>query len=83
MITICHNDLDSKNVSLFSRLVRENISLFRDFSPESFKTAVDDAQINLDLNRVVDGGTNVSSGKQQRIEIARSLLTSSEKLARE
>ena len=67
----------SENVSLFSGLVRENISLFRNFSPESFKTAVDDAQINLDLNRViVDGGTNISSGEQRRIEIARSLLTS-------
>lgn len=67
----------SENVSLFSGLVKENISLFRDSSLESFKAAVDNAQINLNLNKViVDGGTNISSGEQRRIEIARSLLTS-------
>lgn len=38
---------------------------------------MDGAQVNLDLDRIVnDEGRNISSGEQRRIEIARSLLSS-------
>lgn len=67
----------NENVSLFSGSVRDNITLFRECSPEIFNQAVDGAQIKLDLERIVnDEGRNISSGEQRRIEIARSLLSS-------
>lgn len=67
----------NENVSLFSGSVRDNITLFREYSPEVFNKAVAGAQVNLDLNRTVnDEGRNISSGEQRRIEIARSLLSS-------
>lgn len=67
----------NENVSLFSGSVRDNITLFREYSPDVFNRAVDGAQVNLDLNRIVnDEGCNISSGEQRRIEIARSLLSS-------
>lgn len=67
----------NENVSLFSCSVKDNISLCRNYSPESFKNAVSMAQINLDLNReIFDEGNNISSGECRRIEIARSLLDS-------
>lgn len=67
----------NENVSLFSGSVRDNITLFRECSPEIFNQAVDSAQIKLDLERIVnDEGRNISSGEQRRIEIARSLLSS-------
>lgn len=68
----------NENVSLFSGTVRDNISLFRSHSLEGFNKAINDAQIQLDLNREIsDEGRNISSGEQRRIEIARSLLESS------
>lgn len=67
----------NENVSLFSGSVRDNITLFREYSPDVFSKAVDSAQIKLDLDRIVnDEGRNISSGEQRRIEIARSLLSS-------
>lgn len=67
----------NENVSLFSGSVRDNITLFREYSPEAFSKAVDGAQIRLDLERVInDEGRNISSGEQRRIEIARSLMSS-------
>lgn len=67
----------NENVSLFSGSVRDNITLFREYSPDVFNRAVDGAQVNLDLDRIVnDEGRNISSGEQRRIEIARSLLSS-------
>lgn len=71
----------SENVSLFSGSVRENISLFREYAPEVFQRAINAAQVQLDLNRIVnDEGRNISSGEQRRIEIARSLLHSAQVL---
>lgn len=65
----------NENVSLFSASVRDNISLFRDYDDASFRKAVQEAHVELDLDReIVDEGRNVSSGEQRRIEIARSLL---------
>lgn len=67
----------NENVSLFSGSVRDNITLFREYSPDVFNREVDGAQVNLDLDRIVnDEGRNISSGEQRRIEIARSLLSS-------
>lgn len=67
----------NENVSLFSGSVRDNITLFREYSPDVFNRAVDGAQVNLDLDRIVnDEGRNISSGEERRIEIARSLLSS-------
>lgn len=67
----------SENVSLFSGTIRENISLFRTCTQESFDRAIQDAHVELDLDReIVDEGRNISSGEQRRIEIARSLIES-------
>lgn len=67
----------NENVSLFSGLVRDNITLFRSDDQIRFESAVANAKVNVDLNReIVDGGINVSSGEQRRIEIARSLFDS-------
>lgn len=67
----------NENVSLFSGSVKDNITLFREYSPEIFNKTVDGAQIKLDLERIInDEGRNISSGEQMRIEIARSLLSS-------
>lgn len=76
MLSQCISYLN-ENVSLFSGSVRDNITLFREYSPDIFEKAVDGAQIKLDLERIVnDEGRNISSGEQRRIEIARSLLSS-------
>lgn len=67
----------NENVSLFSGSVKDNISLFREYSPDVFNKAIEGAQVNLDLERIInDEGRNISSGEQRRIEIARSLLSS-------
>ena len=67
----------NENVSLFSGLVRDNITLSRTNNSSLFESAGAHAKVNVDLNReIVDGGINVSSGEQRRIEIARSLFDS-------
>ncbi len=67
----------NENVSLFSGLVRDNITLSRNDDQSRFENAVANAKVNVDLDReIVDGGINVSSGEQRRIEIARSLFDS-------
>ena len=67
----------NENVSLFSGSVKDNVSLFTDYSPVSFQKAIQAAQVRLDLEREInDEGRNISSGEQRRIEIARSLLRS-------
>lgn len=67
----------SENVSLFSGSVRDNITLFRDNNQARLDYAAANAKVNIDLDReVVDGGINISSGEQRRIEIARNLFDS-------
>ena len=67
----------NENVSLFSGSVRDNITLSRFDDKNHFEAAVAAAKVNVDLNReVTDGGINISSGEQRRIEIARSLFNS-------
>lgn len=71
----------NENVSLFSGSVKENVSLFREYASDTFQSAIDAAQVHLDLDRIVnDEGRNISSGEQRRIEIARSLLHSAQVL---
>lgn len=67
----------NENISIFSGSVKDNITLFRDYSEETFEYAVTNAQVKLPLDRVLtDEGRNISSGEKRRIEIARSLLDS-------
>lgn len=71
----------NESVSLFSGTIKENITLFKEYSLDNFQNAVNSAQIHLDLNRKInDEGENISSGEQRRIEIARSLLHCSQVL---
>ena len=71
----------NEDVSLFSGTVRDNVSLYRQYSEEAFQQAIDEAQIKLNLEREIgDEGNNISSGEQRRIEIARSLLESAKVL---
>ncbi|MCR5348806.1 MAG: ABC transporter ATP-binding protein/permease [Bacilli bacterium] len=65
----------NENVALFSASVRDNVTLFREVSDEQLTEAITAAQMKLPLAReIADGGTNVSSGEQRRIEIARCLI---------
>ena len=46
-----------------------------EYSEEELQKAVENAQMNLNIDREInDCGTNISSGEQRRIEIARSIL---------
>lgn len=75
-LCLCVSYLNEK-VSLLSGKISENITLYRDVDQEQFKNAIEKAQVNLDLNRnIIDGGVNISSGEQRRIEVARSLIES-------
>ena len=70
-----------ENVSFLSETVKNNITLFRDNSESELQTALDLAKINIGIEREIDDeGKNISSGEQRRIEIARSLLHSTEVL---
>jgi ATP-binding cassette subfamily C protein len=65
----------NENVSLFSGTVKDNITLSMEYSEEELQKAVKNAQMNLNIDREInDCGTNISSGEQRRIEIARSIL---------
>ena len=65
----------NENVSLISSTVKENVTMLRSVPEENLEEAIVSAQMKVPLDRVIlDGGTNVSSGEQRRIEIARSLL---------
>lgn len=66
-----------ENVSLLSGTVKENIMLYRDCSEDDLSRAIEQTQVNITIERdIQDGGLNISSGEQRRIEIARSLLNS-------
>ncbi len=67
----------NENVSLLSGKVIDNITLFRDTTEEKVRESIDRAQVEIDVDRtILDGGVNISSGEQRRIEIARSLIDS-------
>ena len=66
----------NENVYLLTGSVKDNISLYRDFDDAAIAEATKEAQVKLDITRNVwDGGTNISSGEQRRIELARSMLS--------
>ena len=67
----------NEDVSLFSGSIRDNITLFKDYSNEELEKAIQGSHIELDIDRQIgDEGRNISSGEQRRVEIARSLLKS-------
>ena len=69
----------NESVSLFSGSLKDNITLFKDYNNEDFQNAISGAHIQIDINReIADEGRNISSGEQRRVEIARSLLQSSQ-----
>lgn len=67
----------NEKVSMFSGRVVDNITLYREISEEKLADVVAQAQVEIDLDRTIaDGGINISSGEQRRIEIARTLVES-------
>ena len=68
----------NENVAIFSGTVDDNVALFRKYSDNEYDRALREAQVELSRDRVIgEDGVNISSGEQRRIEIARSLLSSS------
>ena len=66
---------------LFDTTFRNNITLFGDYSDEEIMDAIHDARLNDVLERtggldaqIQEAGSNLSSGEQQRIIIARAFL---------
>ncbi len=95
VITINNQDIESfdneelsktvsymnEQVSLFSGTVRDNIILDRTYTESDFEKAISDACVTLNLDKTINGDArNISSGEQRRIEVARSLLNSSQVL---
>lgn len=65
----------NEDVSLFSGSVKDNITLFKDYTSDQIEEAIQVSHMELDINRqIIDEGRNISSGEQRRVEIARSLL---------
>lgn len=69
----------NESVPLVCDTVKQNIVLYRDDIPEEkVQEVVDAVGLNVPLDRVIrDGDRNLSSGETRRIEIARSLINSS------
>ena len=71
----------NENVSVFSGSVLENVTMWRNIDQKKLNRAIQSAHIELDLQRTVsDGGYDLSSGEQRRLEIARSLIANTEYL---
>lgn len=72
--------LISQNVFLFDDTIRNNITMFGDFSPEQVDAAVRQAGLDGVLEqrgedyRCGENGVGLSGGERQRVSIARSLL---------
>lgn len=65
------------NVTMLSASVKDNILIYRDDLENKLDKATVAARVGLDLDREIgDGGKNISSGERRRIEIARSLISS-------
>ena len=65
----------NEQVSLFCDTVKNNITLFRDYSDEEINRIIKTVGLNVELERIIkDGELNVSSGESRRIELARALL---------
>lgn len=66
----------NENVAMLTDSLKNNVQLYREYPNVTFHDAIQEAQIQIDLNReITDGGTNISSGEKRRIEIARTLLS--------
>lgn len=66
----------NENCSVISDTVRNNITLYREYSEEDIQKAVEAAHLELDLDHMIrDAGANISSGERRKIEIARALLS--------
>lgn len=72
----------SQNTYLFEDSLRNNITLYKDYSDEEIYYALSKAGLNdfmkknnnnLDM-KIIDNGKNISGGEKQRISIARALL---------
>lgn len=72
-----------QNVFIFNSSIKDNVTMFRDFSDESIEEAVSKAHLQeLIIDRGEDylcgeSGKSLSGGEKQRISIARSLLKKS------
>lgn len=66
----------NEQVSLFCDTVRNNITLYRQFTDEEIESAVNMSGLSVPLDRIVsDGEINLSSGERRRIELARAYLS--------
>lgn len=69
-----------QNVFIFDASIKDNITLFRNFSEEAVNQAVELSGLKMIVNEkgldygCGEHGTNLSGGERQRISIARSLL---------
>lgn len=62
-------------VSLITDSVRNNILMYRDVPENRLEKAVELAELNVPLDRLVgDGGRFLSSGERRKLEIARALI---------
>lgn len=72
-----------QNVFIFNSTIRDNVTMFRDFSSEEVEQAMKKANLLPLLTergeeyRCGENGKNLSGGEKQRISIARSLLKKS------
>lgn len=65
----------NENVPLLDDTVRNNITLFRNVSPDLISQLASEVGLTIDLERNLgDDGFNVSSGEKRKIELMRSLL---------
>lgn len=72
-----------QNVFIFNSSIKDNVTMFRDFSEESIEEAVSKAHLQELINErgedylCGESGKSLSGGEKQRISIARSLLKKS------
>lgn len=66
----------NEQVSLFCDSVRNNITMYNNYSEEEIKEVAQTAGLKVELDRIVsDGEINLSSGERRRIELARAYLS--------
>ena len=71
----------NEQVSLFCDTVKNNITMYRDYSDAEIDIAAKMSGLTVPLERVVtDGEINLSSGERRRIELARAYLCQAQML---